>query len=179
MEYSQPEAGGRYAHSFRRPCGAAQCVRGDARSAARRDRGVGLQPSLFTRLAVAEAELRAVKDMLAEVLDVIAEVKANQDEMRQDHDERRRAERLHLTERRRPWRTRMRMEYSIVRRALLPIQAHLARMRTTFKVPIMPGLARNAEDELPLLKELRRIAITGLFLLMIIVIALYQLIDHR
>ncbi len=40
---------------------------------------------LFTRLAVAEAELRAVKEILADVLDILAEMKANQDEMRQDH----------------------------------------------------------------------------------------------
>jgi len=47
-----------------------------------------MQPSLFTRLAVVEAELRAMKDMLAEL-------KVNQDELRQDRDEWRwRAERL-------------------------------------------------------------------------------------
>jgi hypothetical protein len=49
---------------------------------------VSLQPSLFTRLAVAEAELLAMKDMLAEL-------KVNQDELRRDRDEWRwRAERL-------------------------------------------------------------------------------------
>jgi hypothetical protein len=47
-----------------------------------------LQRSLFTRLAVAEAELRAIKDLLAEL-------KVNQDELRHDRDEWRwRAERL-------------------------------------------------------------------------------------
>jgi hypothetical protein len=47
-----------------------------------------LQPSLFTRLAVVEAELAAMRDMLAEL-------KVNQDELRQDRDEWRwRAERL-------------------------------------------------------------------------------------
>ena len=47
-----------------------------------------MQPSLFTRLAVVEAELLAVKDMLAEL-------KVNQDELRRDCDEWRwRAERL-------------------------------------------------------------------------------------
>ena len=47
-----------------------------------------MQPSLFTRLAVAEAELSAIKDMLAEL-------KVNQDELRRDRDEWRwRAERL-------------------------------------------------------------------------------------
>jgi hypothetical protein len=39
-----------------------------------------VQPSLFTRLAVVEADLRAMKDMLVEM-------KVNFDEMRQDRDE--------------------------------------------------------------------------------------------
>ncbi len=47
-----------------------------------------LQLSLFTRLNAVEAELRAMKDLLAEL-------KVNQDELRQDRDEWRwRAERL-------------------------------------------------------------------------------------
>jgi argininosuccinate lyase len=47
-----------------------------------------LQPSLFTRLAVVESELRAMKDMLSEL-------KVSQDELRRDRDEWRwRAERL-------------------------------------------------------------------------------------
>jgi hypothetical protein len=55
---------------------------------AQQDRGISLRPSLFTRLAVVEAELLAMKDMLAEL-------KVNQDELRRDRDEWRwRAERL-------------------------------------------------------------------------------------
>ena len=47
-----------------------------------------VQPSLFTRLTEVEAELLAIKD-------VLAELKVNQDELRQDRDEWRwRAERL-------------------------------------------------------------------------------------
>jgi hypothetical protein len=47
-----------------------------------------VQPSLFTRLASVEAELHAMKEMLAEL-------KVNQDELRRDRDEWRwRAERL-------------------------------------------------------------------------------------
>jgi hypothetical protein len=47
-----------------------------------------LQPSLFTRLAAVEAELRATKDMLAAL-------KVNEDELRRDRDEWRwQAERL-------------------------------------------------------------------------------------
>ena len=58
------------------------------RGAAWQGRRVGLQPSLFTRLAVVEAELAAMRDMLAEL-------KVNQDELRHDRDEWRwRAERL-------------------------------------------------------------------------------------
>ena len=50
--------------------------------------GAKVQPSLFTRLAIVEAELREMKDTLAEL-------KVNQDELRQDRDEWRwRAERL-------------------------------------------------------------------------------------
>jgi hypothetical protein len=39
-----------------------------------------VQPSLFTRLAVVESELRSMKDMLAQL-------KVNQDELRRDRDE--------------------------------------------------------------------------------------------
>ena len=39
-----------------------------------------MQPSLFTRLAVVESELRAMKD-------TIVELKVNQDELRRDRDE--------------------------------------------------------------------------------------------
>ena len=39
-----------------------------------------MQPSLFTRLAEVESELRAMKDMLSEL-------KVSQDELRQDRDE--------------------------------------------------------------------------------------------
>jgi hypothetical protein len=47
-----------------------------------------VQPSLFTRLAVVDSELRAMKDTLVEL-------KVNQDELRRDRDEWRwRAERL-------------------------------------------------------------------------------------
>jgi hypothetical protein len=57
-----------------------------------------LQPSLFTRLAVVESELRAMKDMLAEL-------KVNQGELRQDRDEWRwRAERLLADLQRGAWR---------------------------------------------------------------------------
>jgi len=62
-----------------------------------------LQPSLFSRLAVAEAELRAMKDMLAEL-------RVNHDELRKNRDEWRwRAERLLVEQQRGAlWRWRRR-----------------------------------------------------------------------
>ena len=63
-----------------------------------------MQPSLFTRLAVAEAELRAMKTMLAELKDMLAELKMNHDELRRDRDEWRwRAERLLADQQRGSW----------------------------------------------------------------------------
>ncbi|MBV9289012.1 MAG: hypothetical protein JO288_14555 [Hyphomicrobiales bacterium] len=64
-----------------------------------------MQPSLFTRLAVAEAQAQAMKDALAEVVEMLAEVRANQDELRQDHDEWKQwAERLLTDQRKSSWR---------------------------------------------------------------------------
>ena len=118
-EYSvQPEAWRLFPRSIQHPWQeAGRSTRSAAWARAQRGRGIGLQPSLFTRLAVAEAELRAVKEILADVLDILAEMKANQDEMRQDHDARRgRAERP-LTDQRRPWWRRMGNHNSICGRA--------------------------------------------------------------
>ena len=57
-----------------------------------------MQPSLFTRLAEVEAELRAMRD-------TFAEMKVNQDELRHDRDEWRwRAERLLADQQRGAWR---------------------------------------------------------------------------
>jgi hypothetical protein len=89
-EYSfQAEAWNRPPHSIQHPWQETErSNRSAAFAGARRGRGVGLQPSLFTRLAAVEAELAAMKDRLAEL-------KVNQDELRQDRDEWRwRAERL-------------------------------------------------------------------------------------
>ena len=58
--------------------------------------GTGETDDLAIKLAAAEAELRGLKELLAEV-------KANRDELRQDRDDwRGRAERI-LTDQRRPW----------------------------------------------------------------------------
>jgi hypothetical protein len=89
-----------------------------------------LQPSLFTRVAAVEAELRAMRDKLAEL-------KVNQDELGRDRDEWRwRAERL-LAELQRGawWRWRRRTAAALddviasFWRLLADIQAKLAQMR--------------------------------------------------
>jgi hypothetical protein len=128
-----------------------------------------LQPSLFTRLAAAEVELRSVKDTLAEVLDVLAELKATQDAMREGEAERRRAEPL-LTGRQRPW-WRVDDAVSILGRALLPIREKLNRIR------ILNAAALDGfyNDDLVFWRDMARISITGLFLLTIFMIGLYQL----
>ena len=94
----QPEARRRHPRSIERPWrGTALSIRNAASASGRRRRGVGLQPSLFTRLADVEAELHAMKDLLAEL-------KVNQDELRHDRDEWRwRAERLLADRERGAW----------------------------------------------------------------------------
>jgi hypothetical protein len=95
-----------------------------------------VQPSLFTRLAAVEAELRAMKDILAEL-------KVNHDELRRDRDEWRwRAERL-LAELQRGswWRWRRRAAAALdgviasFCRLLADIQAKLAQMRANRDEP--------------------------------------------
>lgn len=89
-EYSvQPEAWSRRSRSIQSPWEAtALSIASVACAGARRGRGMSLQPSLFTRLTAVEAELSAMKDILAEL-------KVNQDELRRDRDEWRwRVERL-------------------------------------------------------------------------------------
>jgi hypothetical protein len=89
-----------------------------------------LQPSLFTRLAVAEAELRAMKDMLAAL-------RVNQDELRRDRDEWRwRAERQLADMQRGAWWRWRRRAVAALRtvtasfcRLLADMRAKLARMR--------------------------------------------------
>ena len=81
-----------------------------------------LQPSLFTRLQAVEAELRAMKDLLAEL-------KVNQDGLRRDRDEWRwRAERL-LADRERGafwrWRRRADAAFDIVTASLCELTVDL------------------------------------------------------
>ncbi len=129
--------------------------------------GGELQPSLSTRLAAAEAELRSIEEVLADVLDILAAVKASQDEMRQNHDAPGgRAERLG-TEQWRTWWRRLSKSLSILGRARLPIH------------PIMPTGDQVQKDELAFWKSMGRIAVTGLFLMTIFMIGLYQLMNSR
>ena len=126
-----------------------------------------MQPSLSTRLAAAEAELRAIEEILADVLDILAEVKASQDEIRQHHDAQGgRAER-HVTEQRRTWWRRLGKSISIFGRARFPVH------------PIMPMLDQVQKDDLAFWKSMGRIAVTGLFLMTMFMIGLYQLINSR
>jgi hypothetical protein len=92
-----------------------------------------LQPSLFTRLAVVEAELRAMRDMLAEL-------KVNQDELRRDRDEWRwRAERLLADLQRGAW-------WWWYNRAAAALDAVTASLR---------GLLASAQNKLPEMKANR------------------------
>ncbi len=128
-----------------------------------------MQPSLFTRLASAEEELRSVKDTLAEVLDVLADLKATQDAMREGEAGRRRAEPL-LTDRQKP-RWRVEDAVSILGRALLPIRDKLNRIR----ISNAAASERFYNDDLVFWRDMARISITGLFLLTIFMIGLYKL----
>ena len=66
-----------------------------------------MQSSLFTRVAATEAEVRALEDILADVLDILAEVKANQDEIRQNHNAPDGQPNPQMTDQRRTWRQRL------------------------------------------------------------------------
>jgi hypothetical protein len=134
---------------------------------------------LFTRLAVAEAELQAIEEILADVLDILAEVKANQDEMRQDHDARLgRMERL-LTDQRRPWWQRLGNDNSIFGRARPPIQANLMLTTALLKDHSMSALDQIPKDDLAFWKDMGRTVIIGLFLTAVFMIGLYQLLNHN
>ncbi len=132
-----------------------------------------MQPSLFTRVAAAEAELRAIQDILADVLDILAEVKASQDEIREDPDARRgRAEPL-MADQRGPLWQRLRNNISIFARARPKIMLIIALLR---KNNMSAHQVQN--EEIAFWKSMGRIVITGLFLLTSFVIGLYQLINH-
>ena len=134
---------------------------------------------MFTRLAVAEAELRAMEEILADVLDILAEVKANQDQMRQAHDTRLgRVERL-LTDQRRPWWQRLGNDNSIFGRARAPIQANLMLITTLIKDHNMSVLDQIQKDDLAFWKGMGRTVIIGLFLTAVFMIGPYQLLNHN
>ena len=119
-----------------------------------------MHPSLFTRVAAAEEELRAVEDILAEVLDILAEVKANQDKIRQDHNAR-----GEPVERRRPWRRLSDGALALFQRAGMNFRGFFTRQP-------------NPRDERTFWKIIGRIAIAGLFLMTIFLVGLYRLVSN-
>jgi hypothetical protein len=134
---------------------------------------------LFTRLAVAEAELRAMEEILGDVLDILAEVKANQDQKRQDQDARLgRVERL-LTDQRRPWWQRLGNDSSIFGRARAPIQANLMLIRALLKDHNMSVPYQSPKDDLVFWKNIGRTVIIGLLLIAVFTVGLYQLLNHN
>jgi hypothetical protein len=138
-----------------------------------------LQPSLFTRLASAEAELRALKEILPEVLDILAEVNVNQDKIRQEHDERcERVERL-LTDQRRWWWQRLGEGNSVLRPARLSMQAKLMLIRALLKDHDLFSLNQLSKNELTFWKDMGRTAITVLFLMAVLMIGLHELLNQN
>ena len=97
-----------------------------------------MQLSLFTRLQAVETELRAMKELMAEM----AELKVNQDALRRDRDEWRwRAERLLMEQERGAfWRWRKRTDA-----ALDIVAASLSRLAADFGARLAEiRLSRNA-----------------------------------
>ena len=127
--------------------------------------------SLFTRLAVAEEELRAVTETLAQVLDVVAEMRANQDQMREDLDERL------LANQRRPW-WPPRDDASLLARAVLSIRSKFTGAQTSPEEFYGREPHTITTDDVIFWKELARTTITGLFLLSIFMIGVYQLLKY-
>ena len=125
-----------------------------------------MQPSLFTRVTEVEAELRAVKDVLAEMLDILAEVKANQDEMRREREEPAGAESFPMDP---PLRWRRRAQA----RLMAGVRALPRFMRRRLADRDEPT---TDKDDLAFWKEMARSAMTGLFLLTALMIGLYQLL---
>lgn len=126
-------------------------------------RRVDLHPSLFTRVSATEADLRAMEEILADVLDILAEVKADQNAIHEAQGGRAKPD---PTNQRRLWR-RLGGALSFFGRAQFPIPG-----RTSM-------LGQVQSDELAFWKSTGRIAVAGLFLTTIFVIGLYQLLIAR
>ncbi len=122
---------------------------------------------MFTRLAATEAELRAMEEILADVLDILAEVKANQNEIRQNHDTQGGLVKCDTTDQQRTWRQRLGNAISFFGRLRFPIHPDMS----------MPDQVH--EDELSFWGITGRIAVAGLFLMTIFMIGLYQLLNAR
>lgn len=126
-----------------------------------------MQPSLFTRVADTEAELRALEEILADVLDILAEVKAGQEEIRQNADARGGPAKRDMTDQQRTWRQRVGNAISFFGRLRFPIHPDMS----------MPDQVH--EDELSFWRITGRIAVAGLFLMTVFMLGLYQLLNAR
>ncbi len=123
-----------------------------------------MQSSLFTRVAATEAELRALEDILADVLDILAEVKANQEGSRQNADAEAGQAKRPMTDLQPTWRRRL-DAMSILGRVRFPRR----RPRTV--------LDEAKEDELAFWKNTGRIAAICLFLMTVFLVGLYHLLN--
>lgn len=130
-----------------------------------------MHPSLFTRVAATEEELRTVEDILAEVLDILAEVKANQDKIRQDHDARRDVAERPTRDRGQLWRRLRDGVGSLTQRAGTPFSQ-------LFAGNPWRELNSSQKDERTFWKIIGQIAIAGLFLMTIFLVGLYRLISN-
>ena len=134
-------------------------------------------PSLFTRLAVAEEELRVVKETLAQVLDVLAEMRTSQDQMREDLDDRLLADQPLTNQRRPPWPPQD--DPSLFARALLSVRSRINGIQTSLEEFNSHDPVGISNEDFVFWKDLARAAITGLFLLSIFVIGMYQLLKYQ
>ena len=130
-----------------------------------------MHPSLFTRVAAAEDELRTVEEILADVLDILAEVKANQDKIRQDQDARRALAERPVRDRGRSWRRLRDGTRALTRHAGAPVRLLFA--RDPYREP-----NPSQKDERTFWKIIGRIAIAGLFLMSIVLVGLYRLASN-
>lgn len=174
----QPEARSRYPRPPPSPSQENARANGSIAQDFVRRGGVDLQPSLFSRVAATEAELRAVEDILADVLDILAQVKAKQDEIRQDPDAQSGQAERPVTAQRRPWR-RLKKAMSRFRRARFPRQPDIKVMSALLRKKQMSELDETQKDEFAFWRIIGKIAITSLFLMSVFMIGLYRLINHN
>jgi hypothetical protein len=123
--------------------------------------------------------LRAVEDILADVLDILAQVKAKQDEIRQDHHPQSGLAEHLVTDQQRSWRRRLRKVLPRFHRGRFPRQDDIKVMSALLRKRQMPELDEIQRDEHAFWKIIGRIAVTSLFLMSIFAIGLYRLMNHN